>query len=39
MDRSVLDTSVIIKSIFKPPRTLSSKNYKRGKGFIVGDCM
>ena len=29
MDRSVLDTSVIIKSIFKPPISLSSKIYKR----------
>ena len=29
MDRSVLDTSVIIKSIFKPPKSLSSKIYKR----------
>ena len=29
MDRYVLDTSVIIKSIFKPPISLSSKIYKR----------
>jgi len=28
MGRSVLDTSVIIKSIFKPPKTLASENYK-----------
>jgi len=27
MNRSVLDTSVIVKSIFKPPKSLSSKNY------------
>ncbi len=29
MDRGVLDTSVIVKSIFKPPKTLSSEIYKR----------
>jgi len=29
MDRAVLDTSVIVKSIFKPPKTLSSEIYKR----------
>lgn len=29
MDRCVLDTSVIIKSIFKPSKSLSSKIYKR----------
>jgi predicted nucleic acid-binding protein len=28
MDRSVLDTSVIIKSIFKPPKSLASERYK-----------
>ena len=28
MVRSVLDTSVIIKSIFKPPKTLASESYK-----------
>jgi predicted nucleic acid-binding protein len=29
MDRCVLDTSVIIKSVFKPSKSLSSKIYKR----------
>ena len=29
MDRGVLDTSVIVKSIFKPPKALSRENYKR----------
>ena len=29
MDRGVLDTSVIVKSIFKPPKSLSSEIYKR----------
>jgi len=28
MDRCVLDTTVIIKSIFKPPKSLSSERYK-----------
>lgn len=29
MDRVVLDTSVIVKSIFKPPKSLSGETYKR----------
>lgn len=29
MNRAVLDTSVIVKSTFKPPKSLSSKIYKR----------
>jgi len=29
MDRGVLDTSVIVKSIFKPPKSLSREIYKR----------
>ncbi|MGB2843009.1 MAG: type II toxin-antitoxin system VapC family toxin [Halobacteriota archaeon] len=29
MDRGVLDTSVIVKSIFKPSKSLSRENYKR----------
>jgi len=29
MNRGVLDTSVIIKSIFKPPKSLSGEIYKR----------
>jgi len=29
MNRAVLDTSVIIKSIFKPSQSLPSENYKR----------
>jgi hypothetical protein len=29
MDRGVLDTSAIIKSIFKPSKSLSSEVYKR----------
>jgi len=28
MDSGVLDTTVIIKSIFKPPKSLSSERYK-----------
>ena len=29
MDRGVLDTSAIIKSIFKPPKSLSRESYER----------
>jgi len=29
MSRGVLDTSVIVKSIFKPPKSLSDEIYKR----------
>ena len=29
MDRDVLDTSTIIKSIFNPPKSLSREIYKR----------
>ncbi len=29
MDKCVLDTSVLIKSIFKPARSLSDENYER----------
>ncbi len=32
MNKVVLDTSVIIKSIFKPPKSLSDKIYKRELG-------
>jgi len=35
MNRSVLDTSVIVKSIFKPPKTQSSGIYKRDSSSLL----
>ncbi len=35
MNSAVFDTSVIIKSIFKPAQSMSSENYKRENYFMA----